>query len=393
MATNTASKKKTAAAKKDPHELPYIVALDIGFGGSKGVSSFTGFEDTVYIPSTVKAGKKINSKLLRLSKIEHDTLVVSTDDGTFHVGKQAMKMNKEDVSTRTLERDRAEDPVFRTLFRTMMGLLLPNTEEEMEVFVITGLPNTDYDKNIKDKLEEFINQTHEVEYHLSENKSIIKRIKVTGSVVIRQPEGAITFNHFKFIDGILSKSQNYREFVGLIDIGHYTTDYALFDEGVIIENENTFGSTLATHDAYRKLKVMLSKKFAEMGHTYEAPDEDLDRAFREKKIYFFGEQDVSEEVAIAAADTAEAIAKEVLDSWKQHANRLHAIILSGGGANVFADALRKEFAERNVQDFIVIDNPQFSNVFGYLIFGILELEDLYGEDLVREIFIKPLFGA
>jgi hypothetical protein len=386
---------------KDSATNLYLVGLDVGFGETKVVSSAN---KEIVFPSAVERGNKSTSGTLKLDHIDLDSLIVTTDNGTFHVGKQAMKINRmQTVSSRTLIRDRAEDERFRVLFQTAVALSLPDQSGEYDVYIVTGLPNDDYKRRIKDKLEAFITGDFTVEFHLDRERSIKKKVHIVDKSIIRQPEGSIMNNHFAFHpETLMTPTKDFKGRVGVIDIGHYTTDYALFEGGVIIENDDINGSTVATNEMYKKLKRHLSNYFDELGLEYEAPDEDLDIAVRTKKVTFMGEHDVSRQVEMAAREVAASIAKSVLDTWGQQANRQEAILLTGGGANIFAEYLKEEFEDRRVQNFIVIDNPQLSNVYGFYMHGTLQLLDKIDPspqpakesiDFVYEHFVKPVsFG-
>jgi hypothetical protein len=392
MATKTA---KTAAqpARKNGHV--YLTAIDIGFGESKGLSSLNNRE---VFPSTVEPGKPANSKVFKHNYIDREKLIVTTADGTFNVGKQAMLVNPLLVSSRTVTRDRASDPKFRVMFQTMVGLLLPEESGEYDVFVVTGLPNADYDKKIRENLEEFISGSFTVEFHIGNGKSITKKVNIVGKEIVRQPEGSVTYNHFEFTpEQFLVQSALYRRTTGIIDIGHLTTDYALFVDGVIVDSPNTNGSTVATTEMYKRLATKISRFVdAEFGLEYTPSDNDLDRAVREKVLYFNGaDVSVADLVEEAAAEIASKIADAVLTAWGQQARTVEQIILAGGGAYVFADALRDEFENRKVQGFVVVDSAQFSNVIGFYMLGALALvdEDQSNVEEVYEQYVKPVFEA
>jgi hypothetical protein len=370
----------------------YLVGIDVGFGETKVVSS-TGKVFTA--PSTVEKGQKSTSGMLRLSAIDEESLIVTTQDGTFHVGKQAMKINKLAVSSRTIIKDRASDERFRALFQTLTALALPDRDGEFPVYIQTGLPNDDFDSHRKEALEEFIGESFEVEFHLGREKSIKKKIIVQGYEIVRQPEGSITYRLFEIVPGeFLVYSDNFKQRVGIIDIGHLTTDFALFEDGIIVENNEFMGSALATHEMYKKLQNNLKVKFRNLGLDYDAPDEDLDVAVRTKLINFAGsDHDVSGEVADAALSVADSIAKVVLDKWGQQANRQNVILITGGGAEIFTPYLQDAFRRRNTQVPVPIHHSQVANVFGFYMLGALNLADKFGVDVVYRDYIDPVFGG
>ncbi|MCY9186566.1 ParM/StbA family protein (plasmid) [Bacillus halotolerans] len=382
----------TKTSKKEKVSMPYLVAVDIGFGELKRISS--AFPEAIAIPSAVVPGAKpAGNKLIDHETIKDESLIVTTSEGTYYVGEHAMKIPTSG-SKRTKIRDRASDHLSRVLFQTGIALGVPHETGEYDVAVVTGLPNEDFDLTIKDRLEEFLNKPFTVEFHLSANHSITKTINITSVDIIRQPEGSVTYNQFEF-DKVefLVPSEDAKAIVGIIDFGHFTTDYALFQDGVIIEDDTTNGSTIGVTDAYNKLKRKLIVKFDRMGYEYRASDRDLDKAIRTGYVHYMGEEiDVKAEVESCAEEVAATIAKEVLDAWGNETNRLELIVISGGGSHVFSKFIQTEFETRNKQGFQVLDAPQFSNVLGFYMYGCISLSDTFDEEKVYDKYVTPVFG-
>lgn len=372
--------------------LPTLVALDVGFGETKGLSVV---HNGYVIPSTVVPGRTVSSKLFNLSSIDRKKLIVTTEDGTFFVGENAMTKN-EGRSNRTQISDRANDVNSRVLFQTGLALGVPDEDGEYDVVVVTGLPNKDYMLSYRDELEKFLSGSFNVTFSLG-SRDITKKINIVDCTILRQPEGSVTFNQFEFdpsLEGLLIGSEDAKEFVGVIDIGHFTTDYALFQDGVIIEDDITCGSTVATEEVYNRLRSKLTTKFNEYGYDYTATDKDLDRAVRRKTVWLAGEEhDVSEEVDESAREVARIVAKSVLDAWGNETNRLEQVIVTGGGAHIFSDALLNEFKERKKQGFVVLEKPQLSNVIGFYMFGCLTMTQSYATEDVYKQMVEPIFGA
>jgi Actin like proteins N terminal domain len=379
-----ASEKKTDA---------YLVAIDVGFGMLKYISNAK--PDWNVIPSAGLRGYVSSSNLYSEETINEKKLVVSTKDGTWFIGENALYMPSNNESPRTKERDRANDPLSRTLFHTGIALAVPDEEGEYDVHIVTGLPNEDYDLFFKDNLQKFLEESFEVEFHLGSNKSIKKKINVLSVTIIRQPEGAVTYNQFAFDkEHFLTVSENARDYIGVIDIGHFTTDYALFRDGVIIEDVLLYGSADAVSLVYEKLRRKLLIMFAnEYGLTgFKATDQELDEAIRTGIIKYNGtEFDCTEQVQETAKEVAQKIAKEILGTWSSEASRLDAILVTGGGSHVFSKYLAEQFEQNKRQGFKVLEAPQFSNVIGFYMYGAINLVDEYGQDKVYENYVLPVF--
>jgi hypothetical protein len=385
------SKTKTAPTNVSK-DMPYLVGLDIGFGQLKWISNVTG--QPLLIPSGVQAGARVpEDKHFNLSSVDHDNLVVSTEEGTFFVGKHALDLPT-GGSKRTQIRDRAKDEKSRVLFHTGIGLSLPHESGKYNVYIVTGLPNEDMQMSYKEHLEAFLNKSFTITFHLSADRYITKEITIVGADIIPQPQGAITYTQFRFDkSSFLSVTERAREIVGVIDIGHFTTDYALFRRGSIIEDPSLAGSAGAIQKVYSLLKTKLTVYFNGFGFRVKVDDKMLDQAVRTGVVKGVAGKDyeVADLLEEAAREVSAEVAQEVLDAWGDHTNTLESIILTGGGAYVLAPYLKEEFDKRNTQGFTVVENPEFSNVTGFYMYGAITLADTYGEIEVLKQYVNDVF--
>lgn len=369
----------------------YLVALDVGFGGLKFMSSAK--PEPQVIPSGVVPGVASSRPLFASTEINLNELVVKTEDGTFFVGENALGMPvEENVSVRTEKRDRAHDEKSRVLFHTGIGLSLPDEDGEYEITLVTGLPNSDYDKRIKEDLEEFLKKDFEVEFYLDRENSIKKKVKVKDVFVLRQPEGSVTYNQFAFDDEhFLVPSENKADYLGIIDFGHVSTDYALFRNGVILEDDTKNKSTIGVTEVYKRLRRLVELKFAEMGYMFHPSDQDLDYAIQTGNIkYRRTEFDITDEIKEVVAERAKPIVSSILTAWGNEANRLELIIATGGGAHVYAEEVKKLFEKENIQDFIIMENSRFTNLLGFYMYGVLELTNHMDKEDVLNNYVKQI---
>jgi len=394
MPKASAKTSRTGVVKKEKEvKMPYLVAIDVGFGMLKYISNAK--PEWNVIPSAGLRGYASSSNLYSDAEINTKRLIVTTQDGTWFVGEHALNMPTNNESPRTKVRDRASDPLSRVLFHTGVALAVPDEEGEYDVHIVTGLPNEDYDLFFKENLQKFLEQPFEVEFHLGNQRSLKKKINALSVTIIRQPEGAVTYNQFVFDpEHFLAVSENARDYIGVIDIGHYTTDYALFREGVIIEDVLLYGSADAVSLVYeklrRKLMIMFANEYGLPG--FKATDKELDEAIRTGIIRYNGvEFDCTEQVQETAKEVAQKIAKEVLTTWSTETSRLDVILVTGGGSHVFAEYLAEEFEQNKRQGFKVLEALQFSNVIGFYMYGAISLVDQYGTDDVYKQYVAPVF--
>lgn len=378
---------------KDKEKQTTLVGLDVGFGALKYISNAHPY--LTVLPSAVVPGKyKTSNKIVGSKEIDSENLVVETEEGTFTVGQLALKVPNT-TTKRTVVRDRANDTFSKVLFQTGIGMAVPHETGEFDVFLVTGLPNKDFELSIKDNLEEFLNKPFTISFPVSGGEQITKTINIVGLEIMRQPEGAVTYNQFTFSpEDFLIPSENAKNFIGIIDCGHFTTDYALFRDGVIMEDDITSNSTVAVNDVYKRLRKQLTIKFDKLGYTeYQAEEEDLDHAVLTGKVDYVEEHDVAAEVEDCVTKVAKIIAKDILDAWGNETNRVQTILLSGGGSSLFAEALKSEFAERKKRQFEVLEMAQFSNVLGYYMYGCIALTDNTKQEDVFAKYVEPVFNA
>jgi hypothetical protein len=385
-----AKTRNVTTGRKKVGTLPIIIGLDVGFGSMKYLSNLKPKPEV--IPSAVAEGTVSSSRLFNYSEIDTEHLIVTTNDGTYFVGDSAMYMPNGE-SKRTRIRDRAADPLSRVLFQTGIGLSVPDKSGEYDVYVVTGLPNNDYEKKIRENLQAFLEKSFEISFNLSKDNAITKKINVKGVEILRQPEGTVTYNQFNFDpQHFLVASEKAQNYLGVIDFGHYTTDYAMFRDGVIIEDNTVNNSTVGVVQVYDKLRSKLEVFFGDMGVEFKATDRSLDEVIRTGKIRFAGQDhDVSDLVREASEEVAAIIGKNILESWGTEANYLDVIIAAGGGAEVFGEIMKKIFEENKRQGFDVVQAPQFTNVLGFYMYGVISAGDREDQKKVYDTYVKPVF--
>jgi hypothetical protein len=276
---------------------------------------------------------------------------------------------------------------------------VPDEEGEYDVFIVTGVPNADYDLNIRTDLEEFLTGSYEIDFHVGYDRhgkqpiTVKKKINIVGCLVLRQPEGSVTYDSFIFDATKFLINKVKHKNLGVIDIGHGTTDAALFVNGTLDDRrKDHIISTVATTAVYDALRKLIVAKFDSMGKRIKVTDEDLDVAIRTKEIMHLNKPvNVSDEIDEAVSEVAPIISKAVQDAWGDEIFRLNAIYLTGGGAFIFADALEKLFAERGIDIMVTLDNPQFANVIGFYMVGALLLSNQVGQTTAYQEYVLPVF--
>jgi plasmid segregation protein ParM len=182
------------------------------------------------------------------------------------------------------------------------------------------------------------------------------RVTVEKVVVIPQPLGAL----------VLASSNRQNEFGRdsahlVVDVGYFTTDW-VYANGYTMDDKRSGGMPGGASQIYQRIASLISRDQRE-------PVEDLeliDKALRERTPYFFYGSDIQLEPYLEKSQPLIAgVVKEMQNSVGQLTN-VRSIILSGGGAALYASAIRRAFPRVMIE---VIDAPCLANARGFLVVG------------------------
>ena len=140
---------------------------------------------------------------------------------------------------------------------------------------------------------------------------------------------------------------------GVIEIGQYTTDYALLLEGHPIEN--AFGSCDGMRISAQALQRSLSEK-GFMVNLSESTD-----ILRTKKVRNYGEKvDVTADVMTSVERLGQIIVDKANQLIGKQARSLDGILVAGGGASLIMPFLQKAWPHARL-----MENPRFSVAEGF----------------------------
>ena len=379
--------------------LQYILSvIDVGFGFTKVFSNIK--QQSIVIPSAVSTTPSVSPGNMRAtSELNTSELVVEIDGVMSYVGDRAL-IDMAPGPKRTRNNDRANDDRSRVLFRTAIALSLPDEDGEYnDVHVVTGLPNRDYGTDIQKELEEFLLQPFTIKFHLNKTTTIEKRINVSKVTIYHQPLGSYTYDQYYYGnieegEPVVVQKEDGFDSVGIIDIGQHTTDFNLIVRGEIQESTRTMGSVPGMNDVYAELKPLIEDKVNKVKRTgfVKVKEADLDKAildktFKESKIDY----DVEEEVEEAVAEVATRMISDIFDRWDGELERLDQVLVTGGGAELFEEALKQEFAMRTAQTFSLVDHSQYANIMGYYMRAVSDLALEVGDEKAHELLVAGVF--
>lgn len=140
---------------------------------------------------------------------------------------------------------------------------------------------------------------------------------------------------------------------GVIEIGQYTTDYALLLEGRVIEN--AFGST----DGMSICATRLQKTLQDRGISITLVE--ATQCLESQRLKQFGKWiDLTAEVDSAIQPLATRVVDKANHLIGRHARALDGILVAGGGAPLLMPALRRAWP--HVQ---LLENPRFAVAEGF----------------------------
>lgn len=163
-------------------------------------------------------------------------------------------------------------------------------------------------------------------------------------------------------DGHATGRAGENESWGVVEIGHFTTDFTFHDKGQEIDGLS--GSVSGVRMAYD----LIAGKFKQ--GNYPVDIESIDVAIRTKKTKMYGaEVDVSSIVNPAIEEFASYILNEVAARFGDKAPRMDGIIIAGGGAHIVGGMIAEKYPNAKIYP-----NPRHIVAEGYARLGLLALE-------------------
>ncbi|MEX3941252.1 PRTRC system protein D [Paraburkholderia sp. BR10937] len=213
-------------------------------------------------------------------------------------------------------------------------------------YLVLGLPVHNTEKYSAALKERFIG-----EHDFGHGRVVVEKV-----VVIPQPLGSLVHaadsrgGSFGCHDSHL-----------VIDVGYFTTDW-IYTNGFTMDYKRGDGIPCGASQISRYIANLISRDEGEQVDEIER----IDRALRQRTPFFFYGKDI--DLAPYVARAAPIIAEFVMAVQNRVGPLpdVRSIILSGGGANLFAPAIRRRFARVVIEQ---IDSPCLANARGFLIIG------------------------
>lgn len=182
------------------------------------------------------------------------------------------------------------------------------------------------------------------------------RVVIDKVVVIPQPLGSLVFasstrgDHFNRDDAHL-----------VIDVGYFTTDW-VYANGFAMDNRRSGGMPGGASQIYQRVARLISLEVDDNVNEIEL----IDKALRERRPFVLYGKDIDLSRYLERADPVIADVVQQVQNSVGDLRNVRSIILSGGGAALYAAAIRRAFPRLVIE---LIDSPCIANARGFLLVG------------------------
>ncbi len=323
------------------------VGLDIGYGVVKAITA----QAAVLFPSVCGYAREIKFQADEIAA-RHPGDQISDDDGLWFLGDLALVQLPPGELLRLRGRTADEATmgnVFRArLAKAALGKLLVGKRdaEVVHVRLASGLP-VDHMADAPALKAALLGQ------HRIKTDAADFIANVTDVMVMPQPQGTI-YAQILTETGEVNPAHDYLR-TGVCDVGTYTVDLALDDDGEFVDSESgsVEGGVSAVHE---RIAALLEREYRQ-----KIPFKMIESVLRTGKFRARGEEvDYREAVQEALEPLRSATLNLMSDKWKT-GTTIDIIYLSGGGAELVCEAVVAAYPQTRI-----VSQPQIANARGYL---------------------------
>lgn len=338
------------------------VAIDLGYGFVKAISSTTG--KRVVFPSLV--GKGYDLGIAGMFAEKHDdesNIYVEYNKNDYFVGDLAKKESR--TVSRIFEQERFGHLYTKILLNT--GIQLVTEGKVDQINLSTGLPLDFYKAQRKDFQQSVLGLQPLVKWKSGKLKGKELRVNINNALVFPQGASAVfsaLINHEgKFTYPELMDAGN---LIALIDIGFRTTDYVVVE----IQEDSSFVPKVklsgTIDDGVINLHQQIKEYYKQATGGADLNEFHMSRILKNGYVTYKGERmDFREMIESSKNSIATNISDRLKAVWVEEADLFEAIFLAGGGGQLFEQSIQPHFANR----IKVVKESQFANAIGYLRLG------------------------
>ncbi|MBI1281205.1 MAG: hypothetical protein GC179_23970 [Anaerolineaceae bacterium] len=323
------------------------MGLDIGYGVVKAVTA----DQVVMFPSVMGHAREIKFQQEEMAR-RHPGDQMTDEDGDWFVGDLALAQLPPGELLRLRGRTANESTMgnaFRLrLAKVAIGKVMQGmwNRDIVHIRIATGLP-TDHMRDAAQLKASLIGQ------HLIKTDTAELIANVSEVMVMPQPYGTIYANTL-MESGEINRQHTYRR-TGVCDVGTYTVDLALDDEGEFVDAES--GSVESgVYTAQERISAALERDYRE-----KMPFKIVEEVLRTGIFHANGQPvDYREIVEEALAPLRSATLNLMSEKW-QRGTTVDVVYLSGGGAELVVKDVREAYPQT-----ALVQDAQLANARGYL---------------------------
>lgn len=327
---------------------PISVGLDVGYGVTKGVAE--GVEPITF-PSVAGYARELKFQADEIAR-KYPGDQIADEDGHWFVGDMALSQLSEGELLRLRGRT-ANEAELGNVFRVRMakialGKMFPNKRngEAVHIRIATGLP-VDYMRDAGD-LKSALIGTHRIQTDTTDFVANISDV-----MVMPQPYGTI-YSEMLTAEGKPNPCHTAVR-TGVIDVGTYTVDFTLDDNGEYIDRES--GSAEAgVYTVQNAIAAAYERDFREKAHY-----RDVETIMRSGCVTIRGKMHNYIDVVNEAIDPLRAAVLNKASNLWRTAARIDVIYLSGGGVYLIYKDIQAAFPQAQLTT-----DAQLANARGYL---------------------------
>ena len=326
------------------------VGLDIGYGVVKVVTNDGAFA----FPSVMGHAREIKFQQETIQQ-KYPGDQITDDEGTWFVGDLALAQLPPGELLRLRGRTANEKTMGNTfrqrLAKVAIGKLVQGVwgRDVVHLRVSTGLP-VDHMRDAAELKEALLGQ------HLIKTDSCEVIANVTEVIVMPQPYGS-AYSQMLTPTGEINVYHTYMR-TGIVDVGTYTVDIALDDDGEFVDSES--GSVEGgVYTAQERISAMLERDYRE-----KMPYKIIEQVLRTGIFTASGKPiDYSDEVEEALSPLRSATVNLMSEKW-QRGTTVDVIYLSGGGGELVYEQIVEAYPQTKL-----VPDAQMANARGYLYYA------------------------
>ncbi|MBZ0282556.1 MAG: ParM/StbA family protein [Anaerolineae bacterium] len=323
------------------------VGLDIGYGVVKVVTN----DEALAFPSVIGHAREIKFQQEAIQQ-KYPGDQITDDEGEWFVGDLALAQLPPGELLRLRGRTANEKTMGNTfrlrLAKVAIGKLVSGVwgRDVVHLRISTGLP-VDHMRDATELKEALQGQ------HLIQTDSCEVIANVTDVIVMPQPYGS-AYSQMLTPTGEINVYHTYMR-TGIVDVGTYTVDIALDDDGEFVDSES--GSVEGgVYTAQERISAMLERDYRE-----KMPYKIIEQVLRTGIFTASGKPiDYSEEVEDALSPLRSATLNLMSEKW-QRGTTVDVIYLSGGGAELVYEQVVDAYPQTKL-----VPDAQMANARGYL---------------------------